>query len=126
MNNLYPPRNAKRTSLMQLRWRHLDSITSMAMGDSSIAELQDVLTSNFDHFFGPLRKRKRDRVPSDKLREEIMVWQILHRVQECRADTDRMERLHAELARDVAMILAYEANQSNPVGIRSDVHRMWT
>jgi hypothetical protein len=57
-------------------------------------------------------------VPSDLLRQEIMVRQILNRVQECRADTDRMERLRTELARDVAMILAYEqaSNQSNPVG----------
>jgi hypothetical protein len=118
MNNLYPHKTAKRGSLMQLRWRHLDSVQSMAMGESSIVELQERLTQNFDRFFGPLRKRKMDRVPSDALREEIMVRQILNRVQECRDDADRMERLRTELARNVAMIRAYEqaSNQSNPVG----------
>jgi hypothetical protein len=113
MNDSYPPRNAKKHSLFELRWRHLDSITSMAMGDSSIPELLECLSQNFDHFFGPLRKRKKDRVPSDKLREEIMVRQILRRVQECRDDPDRMERRRTELARDVAMIRAYEADQAS-------------
>jgi hypothetical protein len=108
----------KRESLMHLTPRHLDSISSMAIGKSTIQELQEVLTKNFDWFFPPLRRRKRDRVPSDLLRQEIMVRQILNRVQECRADTDRMTRLRTELARDVAMILAYEqaSNKSNPVG----------
>jgi hypothetical protein len=39
-----PPRNAKRESLMQLRTFHLDSIRSMAMGKSTIPELQECLT----------------------------------------------------------------------------------
>jgi hypothetical protein len=106
----------KRESLMYLTPRHLDSVQSMAMGKSTIAELQESLTKNFNRYFPQLRKRKRDRVPSDALREEIMVRQILNRVQECRDDPDRMERRRTELARDVAMIRAYEAKQSNPVG----------
>ena len=97
----------KRESLMYLTPRHLDSITSMAMGESTIPELLD-LTENFDHFFGPLRKRKRDRVPADDLREEIMVRQILSRVQDVRDDPDLMARLKAALARDVAIVRAAE------------------
>jgi hypothetical protein len=106
----------KRESLMHLTPRHLDSVQSMAMGKSTIAELQESLTKNFNRYFPQLRKRKRDRVPSDALREDIMVRQILLRVQAYRDDPDLMARLKAELARDVAMILAYEAKQSNPVG----------
>ncbi len=106
MRNLYPPKTAKRESLMELRWRHLQSVTAMAMSDATIPELQATLTQNFNWFFGPIRKRKRDRVPSDSLREDIMVWQILNRVQECRDDPDLMASLRARVARDVATIQA--------------------
>ena len=66
---------------MQLRWRHLDHVTSMARGNQSRAELREILCKNFEYFFrGPLRKRRRDEVPSDELRKNIMVFQILDQV----------------------------------------------
>jgi hypothetical protein len=103
----------KRESLMHLTPRHLESVRSMAMGKSTIAELQEHLTQNFDRFFGPLRKRKRDRVPSDSLRQEIMVWQILSRVQESRDDPELMAACKAQLARDVALIQAAALAEAN-------------
>jgi hypothetical protein len=108
VKNLYPHKTAKRESLMQLRWRHLDHVQTMAVSDATIPELQAHLTQNFDWFFGPIRKRKRDRVPSDATREMIMVWQILNRVQERRNDVEGMAAYRAQAAADVALILAYE------------------
>src|SRR6266852_1202765 len=43
----------KRESLMHLTPRHLDSVRSMAMGKSTIPELQESLTQNFDRYFPP-------------------------------------------------------------------------
>ncbi len=99
----------KRESLMHLTPRHLDSVRSMAMGKSTIPELQESLTQNFDRYFPPLRKRKRDRVPSNGLRQEIMVWQILNRVQDHRDNPDPC--IEAQHAADVAAIQAAAANQ---------------
>jgi hypothetical protein len=52
-----PHRNAKRESLVQLRRFHLDGIRSMAMGPSTISELQECLTKNIGSLahFGSLR-----------------------------------------------------------------------
>ncbi len=97
----------KRESLMHLTPRHLDSVRSMAMGKSTIPELQKNLTESFDRYFPPLRKLKRDRVPSDALREDIMVRQILNRVQEYRDNPD--PHIEAQHARDVALIQAAAA-----------------
>ena len=86
MKNLYPPKTAKRESLMELRWRHLDHVDSMARGNASRAELRKTLCNNFEHFFGPLRRRRTDEVPSDKLRQNFMVFAILDLVDERRAE----------------------------------------
>jgi hypothetical protein len=48
---LYPPRTAKRESLCQLRWRHLQSVSTMARSNDSRADLFKVLRKNYEHFF---------------------------------------------------------------------------
>jgi hypothetical protein len=98
MRNLYPPKTAKRESLMELRWRHLDHVDSMARGNSSPAELRKTLRKNFEHFFGRLRKRRRDEVPSDELRKDWMVLQIVDLVEERRAELAAEEEAAAYAA----------------------------
>jgi hypothetical protein len=88
MRNIYPPKTAKRESLMELRWRHLDHVDSMARGNSSLADLRQTLRKNYEHFFGRLRKRRRDEVPSDALRKDWMVLQIVDLVEQRRADLE--------------------------------------
>ena len=83
---LYPSRKAKRESLCQLRWKHLQHVDSMACDpDYNRSELHDKLLGNFDYFFGRLRRRRRDEVPSDQLRRCLMVSQILDQVDARRA-----------------------------------------
>ena len=78
-----PPPTKKRESLMQLRPRMLDHIDSMARSDRTIADLRMVLCKNYVHFFGRLRPKNKT-VPSDELRREIMVAQLLDLVQDRR------------------------------------------
>jgi len=47
--------------MMELRWRHLDHVESMARGNSTRAELRETLCKNFEHFFGRLRRRRKRR-----------------------------------------------------------------
>ena len=98
MRNLYPPKTAKRESLCQLRWRHLDSVDSLARGNSTRAELRETLCNNFEHFFGRLRRRRRDEVPSDKLRQNFMVFAILDLVEARRAELAAEEEAAAYAA----------------------------
>ena len=88
MRNLYPPKTAKRESLMELRWRHLDHVDSMARGNLTRAALRNTLRKNYEHFFGRLRKRRRDEVPSDELRKDWMVLQIVDLVAGRRAELE--------------------------------------
>jgi hypothetical protein len=64
----------------------------MARSDRSIAELHTVLCKNFVHFFGRLRPKART-VPSDELRQEIMVVQLLDLVQDRRWWLERYAQL---------------------------------
>jgi hypothetical protein len=57
----------------------------MARSNESRDELRDKLCNNFEYFFGRLRKRRRDQVPSDQLRKNFMVFQILDQVDARRA-----------------------------------------
>jgi hypothetical protein len=54
---------AKRTSLMQLRLRHLDQIDSMARGGADIDDLRDTLCNSYHHFLGDCA-RKPERCPA--------------------------------------------------------------
>jgi hypothetical protein len=83
---LYPHRTAKKESLCQLRWRHLQHVTTMARDPSyDRDETEKKLLQNFEYFFGRLRKRRRDEVPSDSLRRYFMVNNILNQVDARRA-----------------------------------------
>jgi hypothetical protein len=82
---LYPHRTAKRESLCQLRWIHLQSVSTMARSNDNRADLFRVLRKNYEHFFGRLRKRRQDEVPSDELRKDFIVHNILNQVDAYRA-----------------------------------------
>jgi hypothetical protein len=85
---LYPPTTAKRESLFQLRWRHLDHVDSMARDNTPRAETMKILCDNYEHFYGRLRKRRRDEVPSDQLRKFFIVSNILDQVDARRAELE--------------------------------------
>ena len=57
--------------------RHVDS---MARSNQSREELRQIMCNSFEYFFGRLRKRRRDEVPSNSLRKNIIVFQILDQV----------------------------------------------
>jgi hypothetical protein len=85
---LYPPKTAKRASLCELRWGHLDHVDAMARDSAPRAETMKVLLGNYEWFYGRLRKRRRDEVPSDKLRKFFIVSNILDQVDARRAELE--------------------------------------
>jgi hypothetical protein len=85
---LYPPKTAKRASLCELRWRHLDHVDDMARRNTDRAETMTVFLRNYEYFFGRLRKRRRDEVPSDELRKFFIVSNILDQVDARRAELE--------------------------------------
>jgi hypothetical protein len=86
-----------RTSLVQLRERHLDGIDYTAEHDTSTRpELIEVLSKNYMRFHGRLPWRGLS-LPSDKLRKLIMVSQIADLV-EVRRDEIQAAALHEEIA----------------------------
>ncbi len=57
----------------------------MARSNDSRSDLFKVLRKNYEHFFGRLRRRRRDEVPSDELRKDFIVHNILNQVDAYRA-----------------------------------------
>jgi hypothetical protein len=57
----------------------------MARSNETRSELYEKLLGNYDYFFGRLRRRRRDEVPSDHFRKQIIVTQILNQVDARRA-----------------------------------------
>jgi len=91
-----PPRNAKRTSLMQLRPRHLDKIEVLAKRRHyNPADQHDFMLQNYDRLFGALRRPKAKQVPSDELRKSLMLFGLLDLVQ---ARRDEIEEDDARAA----------------------------
>ncbi len=87
-----PPRNAKRTSLMQLRPRHLEKVDRIARRpffDRAI--MHEFLLENYDRLFGALRPKPK-QVPSDELRKCLMILNLL----------DLIEARREELEEDAA------------------------
>jgi hypothetical protein len=72
----------------QLRWRHLDHVDDMAGRNTPRAETMRVYLRHYEHFFGRLRKRRRDEVPSDQLRKFFIVSNILDQVDARRAEIE--------------------------------------
>jgi hypothetical protein len=61
---------AKRTSLTELRYRHLEKIDRIARrADYDREEYQEYLVENYDRLFGALRGSKAKEVPSDQFRK---------------------------------------------------------
>ena len=86
----------KRTSLMQLREQHLDSVDSMARSNATPAELRADLCKNYHRYFGWLRPKSKT-VPSDTLRQNWMVFEIVDLVMARRDEIAAWTR-HEEIA----------------------------
>ncbi|MGZ5875938.1 MAG: hypothetical protein ACXWKP_28005 [Bradyrhizobium sp.] len=72
---------SKRTSLMQLRHRHLEKIDRIAKrAHYDRAGHQEYMVENYDRLFGTLRGSKAKEVPSDQFRKWWMVGLLLDRV----------------------------------------------
>jgi hypothetical protein len=65
---------------MTLRPRHFAHVDSMARSSETIPDLIDKLTKGYRHFFGKLRIDSRS-VPSDELRQMLIVLKIMALVQ---------------------------------------------
>jgi hypothetical protein len=91
-----PPRNAKRTSLMQLRPRHLATVEHIAKRKHyNSIDQHDFMLENYNRIFGaPLRPASK-AVPSDELRKSLMIFRLLSMVQERR---DEIEEDNARAA----------------------------
>ncbi len=81
----------KRSSLMELTKRHVEHVDSMARSEETLDALHLKLCKNYDYFFGPLRP-KRSSVPSDKLRQSLIVSRILRLVEARRHEIRAAER----------------------------------
>jgi hypothetical protein len=82
----------KRTSLMELRPRHLVWVEEIGITESyDRSEMHDYFMENYSSLFGSLRRRKVDEVPSDRLRKSVMISRLLD-MAETRRDEYAAER----------------------------------
>jgi hypothetical protein len=88
-----PPFDRKRQSLMHLRPRHLVMVEEHGFEEHGYNrdDLREYFLANWNRLFGTLRKSKALAVPSDTLRKEIMVHQLLDLI-EMRRDEYAVER----------------------------------
>ena len=76
-----------RKHLMELRPRHLLMVEEYGFGpDYDRAELRTYFLTNWNRLFGTIRKSKALEVPSDQLRKELMVEQVLELIEMRRAE----------------------------------------
>jgi hypothetical protein len=80
-------KKAKRTSLTQLRHRHLDQIDRVARRPHYDREsYQEYWLENYDRLFGPLRRPRSKETPFDiSWRKPLMIGLLLDKVEERRA-----------------------------------------
>jgi hypothetical protein len=72
---------------MQLRDRHLEWINELGHREKyDRSDMHGYMMAHYDSMFGPLRRPRRNGVPSDELRKAIMVSSLLDLV-----DTRREE-----------------------------------
>jgi hypothetical protein len=77
-----PPYNSPRESLMQLRDRHLGWIDDLGHREKyNRSNMHSYMMEHYDSMFGPLRRPKRNAVPSDELRKSFMVSDLLDLVE---------------------------------------------
>jgi hypothetical protein len=82
----------KRTSLMELRPRHLVWVEEIGVSEHyDRSEMHDYMMENYDRLFGPLRRPKSKAVPSDFLRKSWMISELLD-LAETRRDEYAAER----------------------------------
>jgi hypothetical protein len=73
-----PPIAKRRESLMQLRLRHLEKVDRVAKrANYNRADMHELLLTNYDRLFGPLRRPKTKEVPSDAFRKSWMIGNLL-------------------------------------------------
>ena len=85
----------RRTHFMELRPRHLLMVEEYGFGpDYDRAELRTYFLANWNRLFGTIRKSKAHEVPSDQLRKELMVEQVLELIDE----TGRVRRRAIEIS----------------------------
>jgi hypothetical protein len=90
-----PPRTKKRTSLMQLRPRHIEKVDRIARRTNfNRGIMHEFLLENYDRLFGALRPKAK-QVPSDELRKSLMILNLLDLVQ---ARRDEIEEDDARAA----------------------------
>jgi hypothetical protein len=76
--NYMKVRRSKRESLMALRKKHLEAVDSLARGNRDLDDNEVFLKfyENYKYFFGPLRSAAKT-VPSDRLRERVIVMNVI-------------------------------------------------
>lgn len=73
-----PPFDRVRRDFMQLMPRHLEWVEEIGIRpDFDRQEMYDWFMANYDRLFGPLRRPKAKAVPSDVLRQGIIVSRLL-------------------------------------------------
>ena len=76
-----------RKHFMELRPRHLHMVEEYGFGpDYDRDELRTYFLTNWNRLFGTIRKSKAMEVPSDQLRKELMVEQLLELIEMRRAE----------------------------------------
>lgn len=98
-------REPPRRELMELREKHYTLVMNLATRERQgrlvpLEEYSDFLVENYNRLFGYLRGSKAKIVPSDKIREMIMVAKLMHVVRECREEIE-LERSRRPLAPSV-------------------------
>jgi hypothetical protein len=79
--------NMPRKHFMQLRDRHLHMVEEYGFQrEYNRDELRKYFLANYQRLFGMLRKSKALEVPSDQLRKELMVEQLLELIEMRRAE----------------------------------------
>jgi hypothetical protein len=85
--NYMKVRRSKRESLMALRKKHLEAVDSLARGNRDLDDIEVFLKfyENYKYFFGPLRSKAKT-VPSDRLRERVIVMNVIDMAKARRAE----------------------------------------
>ena len=85
-----PPYHSPRTSLMQLRDRHLEWIDDLGHREKyNRSNMHGYMMEHYDSMFGPLRRPKRNAVSSDELRKSFVVSDLLDLVETRREEIRR-------------------------------------
>jgi hypothetical protein len=77
-----PAFHTPRQSLIQLNNRHLDVIRDYGCEDTyDRGEVEAYFIANYNKLFGSIRRSKAKEVPSDELREGLLVTQLLNLIE---------------------------------------------